>query len=174
MLDNEVAAVVLEPHFDAVRDIFVEYELEPGVRLDKLKRTRFVVDPTVHDSERHYAMCRDDGSLIRIAPEAAELPLENLIAVLSHEFGHAADFTYPAKWVTPLRGAEQAQATWIGDRDDKPARKWRRLWAERSDDQVEWAADAIASTVTGIQIRYCGACMLQCFSGEQTRPEGLQ
>jgi hypothetical protein len=172
VLDAEVAAVILEPHFDAVRDTFVEYAPEPGSQLTKLKKTRFVVDPEVHDSERHFAMCRDDGALIRIAPEAAELPLENLVAILSHEFGHAADFAYPAKWVTPPRGS--GEAVWLGDRDDKPARKWLRLWSERNDDQVEWAADSIASTVTGIEIRYCGRCVLQCFSGDKRRPAGLR
>ncbi len=172
MLDDEVAAVILEPHFDAVRDTFVEFCPEPGKQLAKLKRTRFVVDPSVHDTDRHFAMCRDDGLLIRIAPEAAELPLENLVAILSHEFGHAADFAYPGKWVTPLRGA--GDVVWLGSRSDKPARKWRRLWEERNGDQVEWAADAIASTVTGVEIRYCGPCVLQCFSGAQTRPAGLR
>lgn len=168
---DEVAAAVLEPHFDAVRDTFVEYAPESGQSLSKLKRTRMIVDPSVHDTPRHFARCRTDGLLIQIAPEAADLPLEKLVAVLVHEFGHAADFAYPGNWITPERAG--AEAIWIGDRSDKPARKWRRLWVDRPDDQVEWAADAIAETVTGLKVTYCGPCMVQCFSGIE-RPARLR
>lgn len=173
MLDEqELVAVVLEPHFDAVRDTFVSFAPEPGASLDKLKRTRLVIDPSVHDTERHYAACRDDGLLIKLAPEAADLPHDQLVAILVHEFGHAADFAYPGMWVPPPSGS--GQAVWLGERDDRPARRWRKLWSERNDDQVEWAADSIGETVTGIPITYCGPCMLQCFSGAERRPEGLR
>lgn len=166
--DLEIAAAVLEPHFFAVRDVFLDFDRDS---LRRLRRTRMVVDPTVHDSLRHYAACRDDGLLILVAPEAVDLPVDNLAAIFAHELGHAADFAYPAQWVTLGPGDE---AIWIGDRDDKIARKWRRLWEQRSDDQVEWAADAIASEVTGVEIQYCGDCMLQCFSGGKSRPSGLR
>lgn len=168
--DVEFAAAVLEPHFHAVRDVFVDFECEPGKKLSRLKRTRLVVDPSVHDSPRHYAAARDDGTLIKLAPQAVELELENLVAILVHEFGHAADFAYPAQWVMVNRSEP---AVWIGDRDDKPARAWRRIWAQRNDDQVEWAADAIGEAVTGLPVRYCGPCMIQCFSG-RPRPRGLR
>lgn len=168
---EEISSAVLDPHFDAVRDTFVEFSPEPGKRLSKLKKTRMVVEPSVHDSERHFARCRTDGLLIQLAPEAADLPLENLVAMLVHEFGHAADFAYPGDWVTPE--SQGGEAIWVGDRDDKPARKWRRLWHGRNDDQVEWAADAIGRAVTGMRITYCGPCMLQCFSGVG-RPKGLR
>lgn len=169
--NTEVAAAVLEPHFFAVRDAFIDFEVEPGRNLSRLKRTRMVVDPGVHDSPRHFAQCREDGLLIKLAPEAADLPVETLVAILVHEFGHATDFAYPGNWVTPARGQD---ALWIGDRTDKPARKWRRLWLERSDDQVEWAADAIATSVTGLEVQYCGPCLVQCFSGGKPRPEELR
>jgi hypothetical protein len=169
-MDVEVAAAVLEPHFCAVRDAFVDFAPEGGRSMSRLKRTRMVVDPSIHDSQRHYAACRDDGLLIKIAPEAASLELENLVAILVHEFGHAADFAYPAQWIMVQRGQP---AVWIGDRDDKPGRTWRRMWQERTDDQVEWSADAIGEAVTGLEIRYCGPCMLQCFSGIE-RPAGLR
>ena len=167
----EVAAAVLEPHFFAVRDAFLEFEPEEGRPLSRLKRTRMVVDPSVHDSPRHFAAARDDGLLILLAPEAASLELESLVAILVHEFGHAADFAYPANWIMVRRGEP---AVWIGDRTDKPARKWRRMWSQRSDDQMEWAADSIAEAVTGMKVEYCGPCMLQCFSGGKSRPAGLR
>lgn len=168
---EELATAIIQPHFDAVRDTFIDYEPEPGFTFDKLKRTKMVVDGDVHDTERHFAMCRDDGLLIRVAPEAIELPWEQLVAILLHEFGHASDFAYPGKWVAPTG---DGPATWIGDRSDKPARKYRRLWEERNNDQVEHAADAIAFAVTGMKIQYCGSCMLQCFDGGSSRPRGLK
>lgn len=170
--DQELAVAILEPHYDAVRDAFVEYEAEPGIQLDRLRRTRMVVDPSVHDNHRHYAMCREDGLLIKVAPESVELPWEDFVAVIVHEFGHAADFAYPGCWIPDL--SEDGGAVWIGGRRDKPARAWRRLWNVRGNDQVEMAADSIAYTVTGKRVRYCGPCMIQCFSGGQPRPEGLR
>ena len=163
--DEEVAAAVLEPHFDAVRDSFIDFGL------DKLKRTRLIIEPGVYDGDRHYARCRDDGLRVELAPEAAQLPWMQLVAIISHEFGHAADFAYPSQWVTPLKAGK---AEWIGDRQDKVANRHRRLWNERTDDQVERAADSIAEAVTGMKIQYCGPCMLQCFSGGRARPAGLR
>lgn len=169
---NEKAAAVIEPYFDAVRDAFIEYVPEPGATLRKLKGTRFIISDEVHDTPRHYAMCREDGLLILMAPEMAQLPWKRVVAITTHEMGHAADFLYPAQWVTPPRGL--GDATWIGDRDDKAARQWRNLWHGRSDDQVEWAADSIAKTVTGKTIKYAGPCMIQTFNVGRVRPPGLR
>ena len=180
-----MAAAVLEPHFDAVRDVFVEFEPEPAFKLDALRRTRMVVDYKAHDTDRHYAMCRDDGLLIKMAPEAVDLNLKTLTAIIAHEFGHAADFAYPGRWV-PTKGR---RAAWIGEggswrngewrpesgKSGKRIRTWQRLWHERDDDQVEWGADSIAYAVTGMKIRYCGPCMLQCFDAAgSARPRGLR
>ena len=121
---EEVAAAELAPHFDATKDAFVSFEPEPedlpGMCLDKLQRTRMVVDPSVRDTERHFARCRDDGLLIELAPECVELPFEQLVAVLAHEMGHAADFAYPGCWVNP--GGAKGEAVWIGHLKTKPAR----------------------------------------------------
>lgn len=185
-----MAAAVLEPHFDAVRDVFVEFEPEPGVKLDALRQTRFVVDPDAHDSPRHFARCRDDGKLIKFAPEAAQLDLETLTAITAHEFGHAADFAYPGRWVA----TRDKKARWIGEggswhydrqgnaewrpergNQGKLVRRYQQLWHERGDDQIEWSADSIAFAVTGIQVYYCGPCMLQCFDAAgAARPGGLR
>lgn len=167
--DQELAAAVLAPHFDAVRDRFVAYEGGPDGGLSRLKRTKLVVDPSVRDSERHYAACREDGLVIMLAPEAATLPIENLVAILVHEFGHATDFLYPARWVTD----PEKPGVWISDPEVRPARKWSSLWHQRSDDQIEFAADSIAWAVTSIRVGYCGKCVIQCFSGP-SRPIGLR
>lgn len=108
--------------------------------------------------------------MLVIAPQAAELPVVTLVAILSHECGHAADFLYPARWVCE-RGAP---ARWVEEVDTKRARKLRKLWNERSRDQVEWDADSIAWAMTGRKIGYCGPCLLQCFEGGGKRPKGLR
>jgi hypothetical protein len=167
--EAEVAYAIIEPHYDAIRDIYLEHELPGGERLRQLEKTRLLVDPSVRNSERHYAACRDDGLLIVIAPQAAELAMESLVALLCHEFGHAVDFLYPGRWAC-LRGTP---AVWLPETTKRMSRI-RRQWADRTDDQVEWDADAIAYAVTGRPIQYCGACLLQCFSGGVVRPAGLR
>ncbi len=167
---NELAASIITPHYDAVRDVFAEYCPPGGARLTKLRRTKLVVDPTIHDTERHYAGCRDDGLEIRVAPEGADLQTNMLVAILAHEFGHAADFAYPGRWI--FRGRKQP-AQWCDEEEGRFATKARKLWRQRSDDQVEWSADAIAYAVTGRRIGYCGRCVIQCFDGVP-RPAGLR
>lgn len=168
-IDDEFAYAVLEPHFDAVRDHYAAFESEPGAALDRVRRTKLVVNAAVRDSARHYAACRDDGLLIVLAPQAIELDHDQLLALLCHEFGHASDFLYPGRWA----GRRADRAVWVPE-DTKKMARIRRAWSERGDDQVEWDADSIAYTVTGREIEYCGACMVQCFSGGKPRPAGLR
>lgn len=171
MLSNETAALIIGPHFDAVRDHFAAFEPEPGMRLRLIDKTRMRIDRRVRDSERHYAACSDDGREILVAPEAAELTMEDLVAILTHECGHAADFLHPAMWLWH----RDKPATWVGSQDNKQGRKLARLWQDRSADQVEWTADAIAWLIVGRPIRYCGAGLVQCFSPSGIlRPAGLR
>lgn len=159
---------MLEPHFDAVRDSFVLYSPVAGKRLSKLAHTKLLVRPEVHDTPRHFARCRDDGMLIEVAPQAVDLPLNKLAAVLAHEFGHAADFAYPACWLPTDSGMR-----WIGEDNDQIGNRWRRLWAQRSGSQIERSADAIAEVVVGRPIRYSGSCLVQTFGRGVTRPSDL-
>jgi hypothetical protein len=176
-----MVATVLAPYFNGARDTYVAFSPEPGMTLEKLAKTQFVVDAKNHNSGRHFASTRDDGMLMVFAPQLVQLPVETLIAILAHEFGHAADFAYPAHWLT--RGQPDDRAKWIGDPSEtKQARKWRRLWYDQNDhsgrdgnrDRIEWRADAIAFTVTGNRLGYCGDCLLQCFNGGIERPPGLR
>jgi hypothetical protein len=156
----EVAAQVILPVYDAVRDVFAD-------EVPRVGSTKLVVTNEVRDSERHYAGCREDGSQILVAPEAANLSGEQLVAILAHELGHAADFLYPACW--RFRGRAPAEFK-------EPKRKKLaalRSWHARSDDEVELMADAIAWAITGQKITYCGPCLVQCFSGIE-RPRGLR
>lgn len=167
----ERAALVIGPHFDAVRDWFCAFEVAPGETLARLRKVKLTIDPTVHDSPRHYARCREDGLEIQLAPEAEELEIETLVPLISHEMGHACDFQYPAMWI----GERGAQARWIGAQDNKQGRKLQRLWSERSPDVVEWTADSIAHCVIGKAVRYCGPDKVQCWSPSGVeRPAGLR
>lgn len=194
--EDEIAHTVLQPHFDAVRDEFARFEVAPGVALTKLRRVQYVITSEARSSERHFAATLDTGMSMIYAPEIVELPIETLVAILAHEFGHAADFAYPGCFTWPKAGP--GTALWVGESDyaraaawrftfgkagarsrasgdDKaPAENWAFAWNRRSRDQIEWAADAIAGLVTGHSVGYCGPCMLQCFHGGVARPAGLR
>lgn len=190
LTDEEVATSILEPYFRAVQDEFSAFEPERGFALVKLAKVKFIVDPKVHDSERHFAATRDDARLMYFAPQIVDLPPETLVAIIAHEFGHAADFAYPARWLMPDRGPGCArwiknkdveQTTKNGQRvDSKSFRAWSRSWADRDKDEglgrdrIEWAADGIAEAVVGKPISYCGDPLLQCFCCGIERPAGLR
>jgi hypothetical protein len=195
---EEFAAAIIQPHWDAVRDTYVEYAPAKSMKgLSKLKKTKFIVDSDIHDTPRHFAACRDDGMQMIFAPELVELPIENLIAILAHEFGHAADFAYPGSWAWPIEGPGHTE--WVGDSQPGRSMAWRgmkrtwggtidtmlepqesesvawmRAWEKRNRDQIEWTADAIAMAVTGHRLGYCGSCMLQTFDRCVERPAGLR
>jgi hypothetical protein len=169
----ELAASVVQPHFDAVRDVFLEHTPAPGETLGMLARTRFEIDTEIHDSRRHFAATRDDGLLMMFAPGIVDLDLETLAAILAHEFGHATDFLYPARWLTPMDGPGKAAWIPVGT-PPKLSARWSKLWKDRTRDQVEWAADGIGEAVTGKPIRYCGNLLLQCFTGTKERPRWLR
>lgn len=194
--DDEIAHTVLQPHFDAVRDEFARFEVTPGVSLSKLRRVQYVITSEARNSDRHFAATLDTGMSMVFAPQIVDLPVETLVAILVHEFGHAADFAYPACWTWPK--SSPGVATWVGAYDEHRAAAWRFVfgkakarsrsggddrapsenwafaWNRRNRDQIEWAADAIASAVTGQAIGYCGPCMLQCFNGGMPRPAALR
>jgi hypothetical protein len=174
VLPPEVVASVVRPHFDAVRDLFSEY-VPAGWKepLSKLQHVTFVVDSEMHDSPRHFAACRTDGKQLILAPQFVQLPVETLVAILAHEFGHAADFAYPAHW--RLMPAGPGVAEWIGEPSEtKWGRAWQKTWLGRNKDHVEWTADGIAMAVTGRAIGYCGPCVLQHFDEGVPRPKGLR
>lgn len=177
----EEALLILEPYFLAVQEAFV------GAGLADTRRVRLYVAPSMHDTPRHFAATRDDGTVILVAPEMVELPENTVAAIMAHEFGHAVDFLYPGEFVL---GAERdtAQPQQLAangsertavrrDRasftDDQWVR-WLKDWEKRDDDVVEFVADAIAEMVTGRAIGYVGPCKLQAFDRGQARPQGLR
>jgi hypothetical protein len=177
----EVEREILEPHFRAVRDTFASYVPDPAFGpLVRLTSTELIVDDWVRDKDRHYAACRSDAKVIVAAPQVVDdLDVETLVAILAHEFGHAADFAYPGDWMLLHPGQEKQTAAWLAGLSDARAERWKgTLWAKRGKDEIERTADAIAEVVTGRPIMYCGGCTLQCFGGPEVRfarrPEGLR
>lgn len=171
----EIAREIVRPHWDAVRDTYLAFvppnESEGLVKVADIK---FDIDPERHDSVRHFAACRDDGLHMVFAPQIVDLEVDTLVAILAHEFGHAADFLYPAHFRMPDDGP--AKAEWIGQPEaTKWGRHWAKKWATRTRDQIEWAADGIAEAVIGKHLTYCGDLLLQCLCGRGIeRPAGLR
>lgn len=164
----EEAEAILDPYFSAVRERFLEAGLE------RVTRPRLIVQRWVHDSPRHFAACREDGSEIVVAPELVELPQEILVGIAAHEFGHATDFLYPGEfWLG--RGDKVTRRTLDDAGSETQWVRWQRAWRERSEDVVERVADGVASSVMGTPIGYLGPCWLQSFTGPGVpRPRGLR
>lgn len=152
-----------------MRKVFVE------AGLATLKRTRLVCAPLDRSNPRHFAGCAESADRIYVVPEITSLPDETLVAILSHEFGHAADFAYPAHWV--LVEGELLEQVSVGE--GREAYNRRMQWEARDHDSVERAADAIAEWAYRIagspkRIAYAGPCLLQTFGmGARPRPAGL-
>jgi hypothetical protein len=175
-LDCEAALAVVEPYFLAVRETFADHERSEWGGAVPMRRVRLECSVLMHDTERHFAACRDDGRLIVVAPHLAELPEETVVAILAHEFGHAMDYAHPgAYW---LDGSGLSRVDVAPEPDDKRVRQTlvarARRWRDRDDDTIERHADAIAEHVTGRTIGYAGPCLLQSFDRGIRRPRGLR
>ena len=172
-LSVEEAEAVLEPYSLAVQEVFV------GNGATKCKRVKLEIAPWIHDSPRHFAATEETGKAMVVSPEFAELPEETVIAILSHEFGHAVDFLYPGEYLLVDDGElVRMPAVPPGklERKGEQAHLARsRAWEKRDKDTVERTADAIAERFTGHLIGYCGPCELQCFDrGHRPRRPGLR
>lgn len=170
-LSDDVAFTVLEPFFVETRALFVE----AGLR--RCEKTRLEIDPGAHDTPRHMAGCTEDGLVIVAAPELAELPVDNVVAIFAHEFGHAGDFLYPTRFVVAdgeLVTAVERERASLDDMDQRGSYNRRRQWEARDAHEVEIAADFIAAHVTGRVIRYGGPCMLQTYGPGKRRPRSLR
>jgi hypothetical protein len=195
MDEDETVRGIIQPYFDAVMDTFALFR-HPSRHIKKVSEVTYRITSAAHDAERHFARTRTDGRLMEFATEIVDLPPDTLVAIITHEFGHSADMLYPACWSWPKSGS--GDSIWVGhsdvDRsyawrhtfgketavsrtghDDKAtAENWVRAWSDPTDDQIEWAADAIAFAVTGKRIGYSGRCMLQSFDTGARRPAGLR
>ena len=128
--------------------------------MPKIADVGVMLDWTADDGHRHFAYYREDQQSIHLSPALCTYPVHVQFAMIGHEFGHAADFLYPASWHD-------------GEFYDTPVQKTR--WRQRSRDAIEQSADAIAETVMGIQIHYTTNCLVQSTKGGiRPRPEGLR
>lgn len=166
VLSADEAHAVIEPYFEAIREDYLAHGLV------KCKRTRLFVAPAMHDTERHFGACKDDGSAILIAPELADAPVAVVLAILAHEFGHATDFLYPGEFVLGAEGPALRRAQ--KEAEEKQWSKWLKAWHKRDDDVVELTADAIAERVMGVAYGYQGPCWIQSFDARAARPMGLR
>lgn len=168
-LESDEAREALTSYFSETKLLFVE------CGLTKLRKVDLVVDGSVRDSGRHYAACREDGRVILVSPAMADLPHDSVAAIFAHEFGHAADFSYPARFLVADGELVQRSGTSAAGIDDRWAYNQSKQWVERPDDAVELTADLIAEWVTGRQIRYSGSRCVQTYgAGVSPRPEGLE
>lgn len=169
------AKAILQPYVEHIFAKFADFGLDLDVTVK--------VTPKARDNGRHFAACSVDGDLILLAPEMVMLPEDTVCGIIAHEAGHACDFRHPAMWARDRHGkAVLLDVSSRGSRrDDAFPAEWIRDWAERSDDEVERMADAIAETVLGKRVGYRDACvagrripMLQTLQGGRPRPRGLR
>lgn len=174
-LTCDESLAILDPFFEAVREVFVGSEMELFGQ-SKMRRVRAECAPWVHDKARHFAGATEDGRSILVTPELAELPELTVVAILAHEFGHAMDFAYPAMFGWSPDGLVHRSAVSAADpkRQAQAATAAMRQWRDRDADTVERMADAIAERITGRRIGYAGPCMLQTLGGGAPRPAGLR
>ena len=132
------------------------------------------VDPSAGDGGRHFAACRTDGELIILSPTMVHLPSDTAMGIILHEFGHAADFAYPARIAFDKRG--RVHVLDVSKRGGSvDLARWETEWETRSDDSVERDADRIAEGVSGVKIGYAGPCQLLTVGrGKRPRPAGLR
>lgn len=159
------------------------------------KATRFRIDPSWHDSCRHFAGAKTDGSVLVLAPEILDLEDENIYAILAHEGGHFVDLGRPGRFfyrrpheVNYRRGSKvtavgegppdpgQPGLVWFKKLPTKGLGKHITEWRERDNDEVERVADEIATFVMGEKIGYTGAkgCLIQTLGVGIERPIGLR
>jgi hypothetical protein len=172
-LSLDEAEAVIEPYFTAVKERFVD----AGATLTK--KVRLELAAWAHDKPRHFAATEDTGRVIIVAPEFTELPEDTILAILSHEFGHAVDFLYPGEFVLiddgELVRMPKVPDGALGARGEEASIARARAWRDRDKDTVERTADAIAEHFTGKTIGYAGPCELQSFErGVRPRRLGLR
>lgn len=155
--------------------------------------SRFRISSSWHDTCRHYAGAKTDGTMLVVAPQIVDLEPSTIFALLAHEAGHFVDFGQPGRWFfrTPsaVRVREGAQISCVSEEFDShnkglflfeqfPRRFKKHLsdWKNRNPDEVERVADAIAEFATGTKIGYTGPphCLIQTIAGGIERPVGLR
>lgn len=175
-LSCDETLAVLDPFFQAAREVFIAYEMR-WRGSSRVRKVRMECAPSVHDTARHFAGATEDGRKILVTPELAELPEPTVVAILAHEFGHVMDFAYPSSFTLRLDELSIRDSQPPASEDKRAVQGTMaamRYWRDRDPDVVERTADAIAEEVTGSRIGYTGPCMLQTLDAGVPRPAGLR
>ena len=188
-LEPEQAWAVVRPYWIQIIALFADKGFP------ELSKARVEMDDRWHDTCRHYAAMATDGSVLCLAPQMADLPPDNIRGLLAHEAGHLIDFAHPGTyWYRPAAGVvvrQGAKVVSVRDVDphfrgdvlfefhtmpSKNLRKHLQEWARRGKDEVERAADEIASWILGEKIGYTGVsdCLIQAVGAGEPRPKGLR
>jgi hypothetical protein len=101
-----------DDHAYAVRE-FRRLRRIAAQRFSGVAKTALILDPTVHDTPRHFACT--NKSQVRVAPELSAEPPEVISAVLRHELGHVVVLCGYAK-AARGRDAQERQADEIAER----------------------------------------------------------
>ena len=189
-LDPTRAWAVLRPYWDeVVREYHQKGFLQPAsVRVD--------MDEKWHDSCRHFAAMDKGATTLCLSPALADMDETNIRGVLAHEAGHIVDFSNPGRyWFRPAlsvpvrEGARvvsvlDVEPTFKGDvlfwferLPTKGLAKHMRDWEQdRTRDEEERLADAIASWVMGQRVGYTGPtdCLIEALGAGVPRPKGLR
>ncbi len=175
-MEIDAALAILEPYFEAAREIYLKFSKGRGLNVRGLKKVRLECREDMHDTERHFAGASEDGTRIAIAPQAVDLPEDTLAAIIAHEFGHIVDFLNPGMF---LCDTEEQTLILVSEKDEDEARAGKtrfariRQWEKRDSHSIELTADLIAEEAIGTRIGYSGPCMLQGFGRGVSRPEDL-
>jgi hypothetical protein len=165
-VDDVEAGAVIAAFWDEVVARFLESGFEKPQRIKSL-----TITSEVHDSCRHFAAVREDGSAVYIAPELVSMPDETILGILAHEAGHVEDLSCPGMYWYRKGRLHVSE-----DVPEKGFRKVLKAWSDRSDDEVERVADEIAYEAFGIRIGYIGpkTCLVQAMGRGKRRPRGLR
>lgn len=164
-MDSESDFAILETIWQDVTAQFLRNGHEEPAR------AALVLDEAMHDSCRHFAGTTPDGKSVRVAPILIDMPADTVIAILAHEGGHVVDLSNPGRWW--FRNGKLALV------EELPTRGLKKLlsaWRDRSDDELERVADAIAESVLGMRIGYVGtgSCLVEALGRGRPRPKGLR
>lgn len=158
-----------EPYWDEVVESFKSAGFAEPSHV-----SRIVFTDEVRDSCRHFAAMRMDGKLLYLSPEIVEMPEETILGIMAHEAGHAVDLQNPGiYWF-------RRQALLVSEPLDRlTSRELKKLmdaWHDRSDEEVERVADALAEQAMGLRMGYVGkpGCLVQALGRGKKRPPGLR
>jgi len=163
-MKEPIARAILIPPWLEICEVFES----KGFEFPSAAKVRIV--SWAHDSCRHFAAASEDGKDVYFSPDMAELPDATALAIMAHEAGHLVDLSCPCRfWWLNGKLVDAGEFN-----KSKGFKRALERWRARSEDDLEWIADAIAEQVLGVRIGYSGKCLIQTLDGGIPRPKGLR